>query len=368
MKDLRSEIARSIFVLWVACSCASAYAQTAAAKKAEKPPSTASDREDDGDSVEAIEARKLFLEGRALLNQNRPREACESLEKSYKIAHTLGALLNLGLCHSYNGHLATAHEYYRKAEIMATLQNDPRREFAHNEAAALAPRRATLTLRVHDKDAALEVRLDDIPRARESLDYPIYIDGGEHRVAVYEDGKQRWQGTVLVVDGNKHVLEIPMIGAGAKSTVPSPPPDRASEAPPSSYEEMLVERKAVAENTTHTSGLGTTRIVALSVGGAGVAALGASLIYTLAASRSFDDSNRGPCSSSTDICTPKGLALRDDALAHATRATIFGVAGTAALAAGVVLWLIAAPDVEKPPPLAIEAVPQTVSVRWTARF
>jgi Tfp pilus assembly protein PilF len=91
----------------------------------------------------------LFLQGRKLINEGQPAEACIALERSQKLVPTIGTLLNLGMCHSYAGHLATAHDYYRQAEVLATLQRDARRrEHAHNEAAALAARRASLTLRI----------------------------------------------------------------------------------------------------------------------------------------------------------------------------------------------------------------------------
>src|SRR4051794_28883968 len=64
----------------------------------------------DGETFEAITARKLFLEGRALLERQQFAPACERLERSHKLVPTLGTLLNLGLCHSFSGHLATAHE------------------------------------------------------------------------------------------------------------------------------------------------------------------------------------------------------------------------------------------------------------------
>src|SRR5262245_48244210 len=129
-------------------------------------------------SPETLSADKLFLEGRALIRQGKPQDACPMLERSHRLQPTLATLLNLGLCHRYSGHLATPHEYYRQAEVKATLENDSkRRDFAHEEAAALSTQRASLTLRISgNQDATLAVRIDDVVQPREVWERPMFID------------------------------------------------------------------------------------------------------------------------------------------------------------------------------------------------
>jgi hypothetical protein len=328
----------------------------------------APDPDQTNESVEVIEARRLFLEGRELLNQGHPREACTPLERSQKLAPAIGTLLNLGMCHSYAGHLATAHEYYRQAEVLATLQQDTRRrEHAHDAAAALAPRRATLTLRIPTApDAKLEVRVDEIVQPREIWSNPMYIDAGDHRIVVQSPDKQSWQGIVTVVDGNKHVIEIPELQSTPATSIDAAHSELVS---PQGKPETVISADSILNRDQvppDDAGLGTTRLVALGVGGAGIAALGASLIYTIAARSTYDDSSRS-CRSN-DVCGKEGIRLRDDARADAGRATVFGIAGGAALVGGVLLWFLAQPPAEKPraTTLTMNAGAGSVSAEFTS--
>ncbi len=329
MSNLRHAIILGL--IWVRCA-------PALAQEGSPPPTLDSTEE----SVEVLEARELFLQGRKLLEQGLPAEACQPLERSQKLVPTIGTLLNLGMCHSHAGHLATAHDYYRQAEVLATLQRDARRrEHAHNEAAALAARRATLTLRVPaGPDAELQVRVDGVVQPYEVWSNPMYIDAGEHRIAVQSSDEQAWQGSVFIVDGNKHVVVIPEFqpppaASGARTELVSPAPASERAAPASS----VVTAQASLQRDSE--GLTTTQHVALGVGGAGLAALGASVVYTIAALSTYDDSS--PLCRTNDVCTPKGVQLREDARAHATRATVLGIAGGVAVAGGVVLWFLGKP-------------------------
>jgi hypothetical protein len=113
-------------------------------------------------------------------------------------------------------------------------------------------------------------------------------------------------------------------------------------------------------------GLSSTRIVALSVGGAGVAALGASLVFAIMARNTYDETDSTILCSKSNICSPEGLRLRDDAFADATRSTVFGVIGGAALVGGVVLWFLSAPPSR---PSSPEAFKLSASSRaMTAQF
>jgi hypothetical protein len=321
-------------VLCSAWLCVTAHAQDETKTPSQDPTE---------ESVEVLEARELFLQGRKLINEGHSAEACIAFERSQKLVPTIGTLLNLGMCHSDAGRLATAHDYYRQAEVLATLQRDSRRrDHAHNEAAALAPRRASLTLRIPvAADTELEVRVDGASLPRDVWSNPMYIDAGEHRIWVETADHQVWQGSVLIVDGNKHVIVIPEFrppaaAGGGRAEAVSPAHVAEVAAPASSLVKVHPELQRDSEE------LGTTRYVALGVGGAGLAALGASLVFTLRARSTYDDSS-SECRSN-NVCSPKGLALRDDAFADATRATVFGIAGGAAVVGALVMWFVGKPS------------------------
>jgi hypothetical protein len=317
------------------------------------------------DDYDSLPADKLFLEGRTLLRQGQPQEACRMLERSHRLAPTLATLLNLGLCHRASAHLATAHDYYRQAEVKATLDGDAkRRDFAHDEAAALSTLRASLTLRISGiPNAPIEVRIDDVVQPREVWERPMFIDAGEHRIAVRVGEKSTWEGFVQVIDGNKHVIVIPEFKPEGSlpamrnelsAPVVTPPP-----APVSS------------DRPEDDSAPNTARVVAVSVAGAGLAALGVSLVYTILASGTFEESDDAQhCSAETQVCDARGLQLREEAQTQAMYATVFGISGAVALAGGVALWFLSAREPREAPhgSLSFQAGPHAVAGSWTTTF
>jgi hypothetical protein len=318
------------------------------------------------ETVEALEAKKLFLEGRAALDRGETKSGCEQVERSHRLLPTLATLLNLGLCQAANGRLATAHDYYRQAEVLATQLNDTeRRDFAHDEAAALAFRRATLTLRVSDgPDSLVTVKLDDAPRPREVWEQPMFVDAGDHSVEVESAGRQTWHGSVHVVDGSKNVVVIPELNPEAKG---SEAPIKSPSADAPAARELPSPTRADVDSEP-SRGLSTGRIVALSVAGAGVVAVGASVAYAFAASSAYDESKQlcGP----NHRCIGRGAPLRDEAHADATRATIFGIAGAAAIAGGAVLWFLSPQGTtgDERMPVSAAIGPGGVSAQWSSSF
>lgn len=281
------------------------------------------------------------------------------LERSHRLQPTLATLLNLGLCHRYSGHLATAHEYYRQAEVKATLENDSkRRDFAHEEAAALSAQRASLTLRISgNPDATLAVRIDDVVQPREVWERPMFIDAGEHRISVDAGANQSWQGSVQVVDGNKHLVVIPEFKPQGAPPSVAPEPRRPTALP--------APIPAPAPPQEVASGPSALRVVAVSTAGAGLAALGVSLVYTIFASNTYEDSN--DLCNRDNVCTPMGVDLREKAHAHATRATVFGISGAVALAGGVAMWFLSAPAKrpESASTVSFAVSPDSIQTVWT---
>lgn len=361
-------------VALLAAGTFTAWIPVASAQEPPKPSATpAAPRANGRTGPQAeLEAEKLFLEGRALLRDGKSREACELLERSHKLVPTLGTLLNLGLCHRDCGHLSTAHDYYRQAEIKATLAGDTvRREFAHNEAATIASRRATLALRIpDDAGTELDVRIDDAQLPPDAWGRPMFIDAGEHRITVESRGQRTWEGSVVIVDGDKHVVVLPELSPPGMSSVKVP----HSELPaPESGHTPEPKSSAVALSSPPKprTGLGTTRIVALSVGGAGVVALGASAVFAIAAQSSYDGTTEA-CRKKpgdTDTCSNSAVRERENAMAHAARSTVFAVAGIAAVAGGVVLWFVGGPsDSESRERVSLSPGGDGLVAAWTRRF
>jgi hypothetical protein len=296
------------------------------------------------------EAKRLFFEAKKLRDAQQLRAACDTFQRSLTLNPTLGTLLNLGFCQRALGNVVTAHDYYRRAEILATLTGDKRQEAAHAEAAALAPLRATLWLQLPNANASeLEVRIDDVPQPREVWAHPMFIDAGAHTVSIRAADHEPFRDRVRVQNGVRAVLVIPDL-----QRLPSSPLVAAEPAPKPS---TMVSPEVLALHQSRQrqqAELGAMRIAAFGAGGAGVVSLGVGLLFGQLAKNANDDSQKY-CH---DVCTEQGRMLRETAYSHATRSTVLSIAGGVALASGVALWLLApAPDVSPGPTLALALSP-----------
>jgi hypothetical protein len=295
------------------------------------------------------QARELFIEAKQQQKNGQMKVSCETLQRSLSFNPTIGTLLNLGMCHRELDNLVTAHDYYRRAEVLATLNGDRgRQEAAHDEAALLAPHRATLWLRIPNAESdELEVRIDDIPQPREVWSKPIFIDAGDHTVSIRASEHAPFERRVHIENGIRQELVIPDL-----QRQPSAPLVAAEPAPhPStmvSPEVLALHQSRQRQQETW----GAMRIAAFGVGGAGIVSIGVGLLFGQLAKNTNDDSET--LCNKTNRCTDQGVMLRETAFAHATRSTVLSVAGGVALASGVALWLLApAPDVAPGPTLAL---------------
>jgi hypothetical protein len=278
------------------------------------------------------EAQRLFGEGRSLMQHQQLEAAAERLQRSQSLSPSVAALLNLGLCERLRGRLATARGYYLQAEALAAHQNDlARRDLASTEATGLESQIPTLTLRVSARPGdPIEIRIDDAPQSREAWGRPIWLDSGEHAVVVRMRGQDVWQEGVQLQDGSRHVLVVPA------PRLPAPVLTPELEPAPSSASSPLLTAASSPEDDSRS----TASIVALSLGAAGIAAIGVSVVEAILARNAYADSNRGLCNK-LDVCQPEGKHLRDSALADAARATAFGIGGGVLLLGGAGLWLLA---------------------------
>ena len=311
-------------------------------------PSLAPD--DPGAAKDPKLAESLFFEAATLHKRGQVAHACDKLQQSLALAPTIGTLLNLGRCHSELGRLVTAHDYYRRAEVLATLLGDTiRRDVAHDEAAELAPRRATLSLQIAEAEPSkLEVRIDDVPQPPEIWSKPMFIDAGLHSVSIRAPEHEPFLDHVRVEDGTRAVVVVPDLQR--LPTAPLKAAEPASQPGSLVSPEMLAFHKA---SQAQHAGLGTARTAALVVGGAGVVSLAVGLLFGQLA-RNANEHSQSLCQPNTDVCSPQGLSLREDAFAHATRSTVLSIAGAVAIASGVTLWIASpAPDVPPGPALAL---------------
>jgi tetratricopeptide (TPR) repeat protein len=83
-----------------------------------------------------VQAERLFVEARALMDAGNYQEACRKFEESARFELALGVLFNLANCEEKAGRTKAACRRYREVEQMARAKNQ-------NERASYAATRAT---------------------------------------------------------------------------------------------------------------------------------------------------------------------------------------------------------------------------------
>jgi len=264
----------------------------------------------------------LFDEGKRLVAAGDYTHACAKFEASLKLVVRVGAKLNLADCYEKAGRTASAWAEFREASALAARANDDARSsFANQRAAALEPYLAKLAIRIapEDRVAGLTITRDGTLVPEAVYESHVPLDPGEHTIQASAAGFQSWEQKITVVREKEHAIEVPRL-------LPAPEAPRAAAA-----SEPSAPPAAPASPTSR------RKLAAYVVGGTGIAALGATGVLALVA-RSKWHGAAEHCDAQ-DRCDPTGLALNHDARTFGNAATVTFIAGTAAVAAGVVLYL-----------------------------
>ena len=276
--------------------------------------------------AESAEATRLFEEGRALAEQGKYAEACERYARSYELDRGPGTMLNLGDCAEREGKYRRAWLMYDAAAAEYVKEEKPARaRFARGRADALAPRLATVVVRLaRPRIADLIVRIGDraAPPAAEIVER---LDAGEVSILVSAPGHEPFSATVNAVGGGQVVVEVPALQRRASA---EPPGDRGPD----------TRRKR------------SRVLLAAGVAGAGVVALGTGGLLAWSAKGLYDEQfeARGveppactrPASGPAE-CSEAGLAAIDRARGRSHLATVAGIGGGLLVAAGAVLYYTA---------------------------
>jgi serine/threonine-protein kinase len=277
-------------------------------------------------------AERLFSDAMTLMDREDYEGACPKFAESLRLDSGIGVMLHLADCYDHLGRAASAWATFREAEEIATRQGDlTRADVARRHAVALEASLSTLTITIAAKEPGLVVTRDGVEVAQAQLGLAMPVDPGPHVVAATAPDRTRWETTTHVPGEHASVtLTVPALEPAAV-----PPPSPA----PSRERATTIAAPSAAASTAH-SPTPTRRILALVAGGVGVAGLGVGTYFGLRAGSSLGDSNAGG-NCVGDHCNGTGAAARNDALHAATASTIAFIAGSAAIAAGVVLWLTA---------------------------
>jgi hypothetical protein len=156
------------------------------------------------------EAKRLFDEGRELLDRGKVDEACKRFAQSLERERAGGTMLNLADCAERTGQLARAWSLYDEAAREYERTNKGTAEkFARGRAIALEPKLATVIVRVAEPDTkGLVVTIDDddvTPIAK----ILRFHDPGSLTVTARAPGRVRFETTAEAVAGKKVTVEVP---------------------------------------------------------------------------------------------------------------------------------------------------------------
>lgn len=175
-------------------------------------------------------AERLFKSGEKKFDAGHYAEACPDFDASLKLMPKLGTLLNVALCHEMTGRLATAwQEFHHAAAWAAQSGQRDRREFAIQHIVSLEPRLPRVALKLPVTIVISNVDLDGEPLAEQKWYLPLFLDAGEHVVAVSAPGKQRSTVRFRVTDAtSEQLIVVPMLSDDPKVTANETKPTSTS--------------------------------------------------------------------------------------------------------------------------------------------
>ncbi|WP_437961309.1 hypothetical protein WME76_17840 [Sorangium sp. So ce119] len=267
----------------------------------------------------AVTAQALYDQATAELEAGRFASACGKLEEVTRLVPDgLGAKLTLAQCYEAWGKLASAWAQYTIVEALAAKAGQAERSArAGASAAALKPRLATLTVDVPEAVRAyrgLEIRRDGVPLGEPQWGASLPVDTGEHEIVATARNRKPWRrSAVVTADGETVSVAIPALE-------------------PDGRDEPARPRPATG---------GAQRAAGLVVGGAGLIGAGVGVFFGVRAALKLNESNEAGHCHDGNLCDDVGYVAREQAVAAGDVSTVLLLAGGAALAGGVALFLTA---------------------------
>ncbi len=283
------------------------------------------------------DAEELFRRAKALMAENKHRDACPLLEESQKLDPQMGTLLNLAICHESIGKTASAWGEFRAVEQQARAANrEDRVKLARERAAKLEPRLARIKIVVpaHAKVAGLVVTVDGEAKG-EPLWSGVAVDPGTRTIEASAPGKKPASLQVKVDNEGAVVpVTIPELEDEAVAKL-KPMPDLGGD------DDRARDEEYASNRTRKTTGL--------VVGGIGVATMAAGGVFGVLAIVNDGNATKAcpqPCFAGSSAA--KAADDRTDrALVFANVANVVIPIGLVAAAIGGYMFLSAGPT-EKP--------------------
>jgi hypothetical protein len=265
-----------------------------------------------------MRAEYLFRTGEKKFDSGLYTEACNDFAESLRLGPKLGTLLNLALCHETVGRTATAwSEYHHGAAWAAQNGQKDRHDFAMQHALALETKLPRVLLQL-PKDVALQsVDVDGEPLPDSRWYLPVFLDPGEHSVAISAPGKQR--GNVKFRVTNSPTEQLVSVPSLADEVVP-----------------VIAPKPAPVPTDPDR----TRRLTGIALLGAGAAGLAIGVTFGVLAVQKRDDIG-SRCVGNR--CTAEGANAYRDAQSNATISTVSTILGIGAGAVGGWLFFTSRP-------------------------
>jgi hypothetical protein len=329
-------------------------------------------------AADVASAKRLFNEATALESRGQWPEAADKLREAIGIKETPGLRYHLAYAEEHMGQLVEALSDYDRAAVLleAGAQAPDVAKLVGPARDRVRERTPTLLLRLPPNVAQAKLTVDERPVVTASLQQPIPLNPGAHRLVLTAPGHEALTLDVRMSEGERQTLDAEL--TPRRSAAPgSAAPSVAAAAPSALPSESPSAEPETAERPAQASG-GTLRTVVLaSEAGIAVAALGVGIGYMLRknadedrvanAQRDVDESSTN-CNTPTPspACRELAEAIDDSNRSRRVSNIAFVTAGVAAAAAVVtfVVWPARSPGVR----VGAHAAPQTAFVTVSGAF
>lgn len=154
-------------------------------------------------------AESLFRDARARLAEGKTHEACELFQRSDKVQHALGTLLNLAACHEKEGKLSAAWAEFQEATAEATRVGDKERAgFAQDRVNAIDKALHKIVVDFPTAPGDAKVTIDGTVLDRAAWGTTLPLDPGTHTIQVTSEGYAPWEKKVDASQGGTEKVTI----------------------------------------------------------------------------------------------------------------------------------------------------------------
>jgi hypothetical protein len=180
---------------------------------------------------DAVAAEALFRAGRDLVAAGQYAEGCPKFEKSFALDPSAGTLLNIAKCHEHDGAIATAWEEYSQALVLSREIRGAERQkalaaVATKGIADLEPRLPKLRIAVVvpplvtpplvtppgvTPPPRLEVKRDGKAMPASTLGETLPVNPGQHEVSASAPGYRTETREVTLEEGKITTVEITLV-------------------------------------------------------------------------------------------------------------------------------------------------------------